>query len=73
MAIQRDTTKWGIDAEEFRPERHLDSEFGFSRTRFQIHPIWIGKKNMSWNRIHIGIDWSDIGQHCETIQLENGC
>ncbi|KAJ0255361.1 hypothetical protein HA466_0101220 [Hirschfeldia incana] len=43
-AIQRDTTTWGIDAEEFRPERHLDSDLDFQGQDFTFIPFGSGKR-----------------------------
>ncbi|CAA0395074.1 unnamed protein product [Arabidopsis thaliana] len=43
-AIQRDTTTWGIDAEEFRPERHLDSILDFQGQDFKFIPFGSGKR-----------------------------
>ncbi|XP_020877153.1 cytochrome P450 71A19 isoform X1 [Arabidopsis lyrata subsp. lyrata] len=43
-AIQRDTTTWGIDAEEFRPERHLDSNLDFQGQDFKFIPFGSGKR-----------------------------
>lgn len=43
-AIQRDTTTWGIDAEEFRPERHLNSDLDFQGQDFKYIPFGSGKR-----------------------------
>ncbi|XP_010435288.1 PREDICTED: cytochrome P450 71A20 [Camelina sativa] len=43
-AIQRDTTTWGMDAEEFRPERHLDSDLDFQGLDFKFIPFGSGKR-----------------------------
>ncbi|CAL9225083.1 unnamed protein product [Arabidopsis halleri] len=43
-AIQRDTATWGIDAEEFRPERHLDSNLDFQGQDFKFIPFGSGKR-----------------------------
>ncbi|VVB05220.1 unnamed protein product [Arabis nemorensis] len=43
-AIQRDTSTWGIDAEEFRPERHINSDLDFHRQDFKYIPFGSGKR-----------------------------
>ncbi|XP_010493745.1 PREDICTED: cytochrome P450 71A14-like [Camelina sativa] len=43
-AIQRDTVTWGIDAEEFRPERHLNSSLDFRGTSFELIPFGSGRR-----------------------------
>ncbi|CAA0395076.1 unnamed protein product [Arabidopsis thaliana] len=43
-AIQRDTTTWGTDAEEFKPERHLDTNLDFQGQDFKFIPFGSGKR-----------------------------
>lgn len=43
-AIQRDTATWGADAEEFRPERHLDSLVEFEGQDFMYIPFGSGRR-----------------------------
>ncbi|CAL9231485.1 unnamed protein product [Arabidopsis halleri] len=43
-AIQRDNVTWGVDAEEFRPERHLDSPLDFRGTNFEYIPFGSGRR-----------------------------
>ncbi|CAE6220749.1 unnamed protein product [Arabidopsis arenosa] len=43
-AIQRDTETWGADAEEFRPERHLDSLVEFEGQDFMYIPFGSGRR-----------------------------
>ncbi|EOA14698.1 hypothetical protein CARUB_v10027973mg [Capsella rubella] len=43
-AIQRDTATWGLDAEEFRPERHLDSPVEFEGQDFMYIPFGSGRR-----------------------------
>ncbi|XP_010421801.1 PREDICTED: cytochrome P450 71A20-like isoform X1 [Camelina sativa] len=42
--IQRDTKTWGADAEEFRPERHLDSPLDFQGQNFSFIPFGSGRR-----------------------------
>ncbi|CAA7058567.1 unnamed protein product [Microthlaspi erraticum] len=42
--IHRDTTTWGPDAEEFRPERHLDVPLGFQGQDFKYIPFGSGRR-----------------------------
>ncbi|KAG7532756.1 Cytochrome P450 [Arabidopsis thaliana x Arabidopsis arenosa] len=43
-AIQRDTETWGADAEEFRPERHLDTLVEFEGQDFMYIPFGSGRR-----------------------------
>ncbi|KFK36664.1 hypothetical protein AALP_AA4G153900 [Arabis alpina] len=43
-AIQRDTATWGSDAEEFKPERHLDSPLNFQGQNFMYIPFGSGRR-----------------------------
>lgn len=38
-AIHRDTAKWGQDAEEFKPQRHLDQPLDFQGQDFNFIPF----------------------------------
>uniref|UniRef100_A0A1J3DZB4 Putative cytochrome P450 71A28 n=1 Tax=Noccaea caerulescens TaxID=107243 RepID=A0A1J3DZB4_NOCCA len=43
-AIHRDTTTWGPDAEEFKPERHLDLPLDFQGQDFKYIPFGSGRR-----------------------------
>ncbi|XP_019101881.1 PREDICTED: cytochrome P450 71A22-like [Camelina sativa] len=43
-AIGRDAASWGPDAEEFRPERHLDSSVDFRGQNFELIPFGAGRR-----------------------------
>ncbi|CAN8275190.1 unnamed protein product [Cochlearia groenlandica] len=43
-AIQRDTATWGEDAEEFKPERHLNSLLDFEGQNFKYLPFGSGRR-----------------------------
>ncbi|CAA7022976.1 unnamed protein product [Microthlaspi erraticum] len=43
-AIQRDTSSWGLDAEEFRPERHLNSPLDFQGQDLKFIPFGSGRR-----------------------------
>uniref|UniRef100_A0A1J3K0D3 Cytochrome P450 71A20 n=1 Tax=Noccaea caerulescens TaxID=107243 RepID=A0A1J3K0D3_NOCCA len=43
-AIQRDTSSWGLDAEEFRPERHLNSPLDFQGHDLKFIPFGSGRR-----------------------------
>ncbi|CAA7020914.1 unnamed protein product [Microthlaspi erraticum] len=42
--IQRDSATWGSDAEEFKPERHLDSALDFQGQNFMYIPFGSGRR-----------------------------
>ncbi|KFK25390.1 hypothetical protein AALP_AA8G107900 [Arabis alpina] len=43
-AIQRDPTIWGLDADEFRPERHSESNLDFKGTDSKFLPFGAGRR-----------------------------
>ncbi|CAH8390873.1 unnamed protein product [Eruca vesicaria subsp. sativa] len=43
-AIQRDNATWGPDAEEFKPERHLNSSWDFQGQDFKFLPFGSGRR-----------------------------
>ncbi|XP_010426321.1 PREDICTED: cytochrome P450 71A22-like [Camelina sativa] len=43
-AIGRDAASWGPDAEEFRPERHLNSYVDFRGQNFELIPFGAGRR-----------------------------
>ncbi|CAN7110330.1 unnamed protein product, partial [Brassica rapa subsp. narinosa] len=43
-AIHQDTTTWGPDAEEFKPDRHLDQPLDFSGQDFKFIPFGSGRR-----------------------------
>ncbi|XP_019085534.1 PREDICTED: cytochrome P450 71A26-like [Camelina sativa] len=43
-AIGREAVTWGPDAEEFRPERHLDSSVDFRGQDFELIPFGAGRR-----------------------------
>ncbi|CAN8278237.1 unnamed protein product [Cochlearia groenlandica] len=43
-AIGRETATWGPDANEFRPERHLDSSIDFRGQDFELIPFGSGRR-----------------------------
>lgn len=43
-AIQRDIAIWGLDADEFRPERHLDSLLDFHGNDQKYIPFGSGRR-----------------------------
>ncbi|KAF3528356.1 hypothetical protein DY000_02039048 [Brassica cretica] len=43
-AIHRETTTWGPDAEEFKPDRHLDQPLDFSGQDFKFIPFGSGRR-----------------------------
>ncbi|XP_019100222.1 PREDICTED: cytochrome P450 71A26-like isoform X2 [Camelina sativa] len=43
-AIGREAVTWGPDAEEFRPERHLDSSVDFRGKDFELIPFGAGRR-----------------------------
>ncbi|CAF2130479.1 hypothetical protein HID58_012394 [Brassica napus] len=43
-AIQRDHATWGPDAEEFKPERHLNSSLDFQGQDFKFIPFGSGRR-----------------------------
>ncbi|EOA25647.1 hypothetical protein CARUB_v10018996mg [Capsella rubella] len=43
-AIGREAATWGPDAEEFRPERHLDSSVDFRGRNFELIPFGAGRR-----------------------------
>jgi 4-hydroxyphenylacetaldehyde oxime monooxygenase len=81
-AIGRDTATWGEDAEEFQPERFLDSEqVELQGTHFQLLPFGSGRRicpgismaltNMEFTLANIlcGFDWALP----EGVKKENLC
>ncbi|KAF8055497.1 hypothetical protein N665_1293s0005 [Sinapis alba] len=53
-AIGREAKTWGQDAEEFRPERHLDSSVDFRGQEFHLIPFGAGR------RICPGISFAEV-------------
>lgn len=53
-AIGREATTWGQDAEEFKPERHLDSSVDFRGQEFHQIPFGAGR------RICPGISFAEV-------------
>ncbi|KAF3596338.1 hypothetical protein DY000_02026963 [Brassica cretica] len=43
-AIQRDNATWGPDAEEFKPERHLNSSLDFQGQDYKFIPFGSGRR-----------------------------
>lgn len=43
-AIQRDIAIWGPDAEEFRPDRHLETFVDFQGKNFNYFPFGSGRR-----------------------------
>ncbi|KAL0890039.1 hypothetical protein Bca101_014022 [Brassica carinata] len=43
-AIQRDNATWGPDAEEYKPERHLNSSWDFQGQDFKFLPFGSGRR-----------------------------
>ncbi|KFK28658.1 hypothetical protein AALP_AA7G028400 [Arabis alpina] len=43
-AIQRDPAIWGLDADEFRPERHLEANLDFNGTDSKFLPFGAGRR-----------------------------
>ncbi|KAJ4899856.1 hypothetical protein Rs2_13807 [Raphanus sativus] len=43
-AIQRDNATWGPDAEEFKPERHLNSSWDFQGQDYKFIPFGSGRR-----------------------------
>lgn len=43
-AIQRDTAIWGLEAEEFKPERHLDSPTDYRGKDLNYIPFGSGRR-----------------------------
>ncbi|KAJ0260149.1 hypothetical protein HA466_0063960 [Hirschfeldia incana] len=54
-AIQRDSVTWGPDAEEFKPERHLDSTLNFEGQNFNFIPFGSGRRLCPGSRLSLAM------------------
>ncbi|XP_010550707.1 PREDICTED: cytochrome P450 71A26-like [Tarenaya hassleriana] len=55
-AVGRETATWGVDAEVFRPERHLDSDVDFRGQDFKLVPFGAGRRICPGIAFAIAID-----------------
>ncbi|EOA28538.1 hypothetical protein CARUB_v10024755mg [Capsella rubella] len=54
-AIQRDTAVWGPDAEEFKPERHLESALDYQGNNLNYIPFGSGRRKCPGTGLALGL------------------
>ncbi|KAF8047637.1 hypothetical protein N665_2905s0003 [Sinapis alba] len=82
-AIGREAATWGPDAEEFKPERHLNSSADFRGQDFELIPFGAGRRicpgmsfavalnEVALANLMLGFDWKSTDDQTETDVAES--